>query len=94
MARRVPDVKRISAIAERLRLTRAALDYESQAEFALKAGIQPNTYNQYEQAKGRPSLDNALNLCATYGLTLDWIFRGDPGGLPLRIASVIQARAS
>ena len=80
-----PDKMSIEAIAHRLRATRAALGLE-QAPFCRRAGIAPNTYNQFERAKGRPSLDMALKLCDAYGLTLDWIYRGDPSGLPYELA--------
>lgn len=81
----------INAIAERLIATREALGYD-QSEYADIAKIARNTYNQYERAKGRPQLDEALKLCETFNLTLDWIYRGDPSGLPMRIATVLFAR--
>lgn len=81
----------VQSIAKRLRATRAALDDIKQAQFADGAGIARNTYNQWEKAKGRPSLDDAIKLADAYGLTLDWIYLGDASGLPLRIASRLAA---
>jgi transcriptional regulator with XRE-family HTH domain len=81
-------IRSIDAIAARLIATRKAIGLR-QAEYAERAGIPNNTYNQYEQAKGRPSLDFALKLRDTYGLTLDWIYDGDPSGLPWRVAHKI-----
>ena len=83
----------IDHIARRLVQTRLSLGL-SQAEFGRRAGIAANTLNQWERAKGRPGLDQALLLCEAFGLTLDWIYRGDPSGLPFRIASGLQKRAS
>ncbi len=78
----------VSAIASRLILTRKALGL-NQLQFGKRAGIPDNTYNQYEKARGRPSLDFAFRLCDTYGLTLDWIYFGDPSKLPYDLAMAI-----
>lgn len=71
----------IPAIALRLVQTRQALGL-SQSELCRLSGIAPNTYNQWERSNGRPQLDKALMLCETFGLTLDWVYRGDRSGLP------------
>jgi transcriptional regulator with XRE-family HTH domain len=84
-----PRPRSLNAIAARLRATREAFDL-GQNEFARRAGIASNTYNQYEQAKNLPRLDFANQICDTYGVTLDWIYRGDPSGLPVRIANLIS----
>ena len=70
--------------ARRLALTRIALGYSQQNEYAADAGIAPNTYNPYETGKrGRLPLDQANKLVQKYGLTLAWIYEGKPGGLAL-----------
>ncbi len=79
----------MDAIGRRLGLTRAVLGLQ-QNEFCEGAGIAPNTYNQYEKGKKRPSFQNAIRLCEAYDLTLDWIFRGDPSGLLHKHADAIQ----
>lgn len=78
------------AIAERLRLVRDVVGM-AQGEFAERAGIAANTYNQFERGRKRPSIENAIALCDTYNLTLDWIFRGDHTGLPFRMVDAIHA---
>jgi transcriptional regulator with XRE-family HTH domain len=78
----------LDAIAARLRATRAVFGL-AQYEFAERAGISGNTYNQYEQARNLPRLDFANQLCDTYGVTLDWIYRGDISGLPVHIANLL-----
>ena len=83
-----PHIRNLDAIAARLRATREAFGL-GQNEFARRAGIASNTYNQYEQAKNLPRLDFANQLCDTYGITLDWIYRGDTAGLPLQIANLL-----
>jgi transcriptional regulator with XRE-family HTH domain len=77
------------AIATRLRITREAFGL-GQNEFARRAGIASNTYNQYEQGKNVPRLDIANQICDEYGITLDWIYRGDISGLPLHIANLLK----
>jgi transcriptional regulator with XRE-family HTH domain len=81
----------VADVAFRLRMTREALGME-QSEFADRAGIARNAYNQYEQAQRIPRLDIAIRICETYGLTLDWIFRGDLSGLPFHIARTLHPR--
>lgn len=73
-------------VARRLGRTRAALGIGDQKEFGLAAGLSQPQYHQFESGKRRLSLDAALALCETYGLTLDWLYRGDPSGLPYRLA--------
>ena len=82
-----------AAVGERLRLTRHALD-KKQGDFARSDGIERNTYNQYETGVNKISTDMAHKLCdayAEYGLTFDWIYRGDPSGLRTSLAEAIRA---
>lgn len=77
-------------IGERLKLVRNVLGY-SQLEFCEEAGIAPNTYNQLERGKKRPSVENAIALCEAYDITLDWIYRGEMGGLKHKTVQAIRA---
>ena len=77
----IDERKSLEQIASRLRDMRRAFGIRTQQEFARRAGIARNTYNQWEQATRRPDLDNAIKLAETYGVTLDWIFLGSPRGL-------------
>jgi transcriptional regulator with XRE-family HTH domain len=90
MATRVSEGREKQAVAARLMLTRQVVGL-SQGEFADRAGLAANTYNQYESAKNMPSLDSAHRLCDAYSLTLDWIYRGDPSGLRYEMADAIKA---
>lgn len=76
------------SIAGRLIATREALGL-NQRQFCTRAKIASNTYNQWEKGK-RPGLDEALKLCGTYKLTLDWIYLGDPSCLPYALALKLQ----
>lgn len=79
-----------SEVGERLRLVRRALGTD-QGSFGLAAGIEPNTYNQIENGKKFPSYENAIALCDTYNISMDWIFRGHPGDMSARLWEAIKA---
>jgi transcriptional regulator with XRE-family HTH domain len=90
MTHRPSDGRTKSAIGNRLELTRRALGL-AQGDFASRAGIARNAYNQYETGTNRPQLDAAFKLCDTYRLTLDWIYFGDASGLRFDLAEAIKA---
>jgi transcriptional regulator with XRE-family HTH domain len=93
MVNKQDEDRKMEAIGERLRMTREALGFK-QNEFAEKAGIPNNTYNQYEKGKKRPFLENAQKLVDTYGLSLDWIYDGKMGGLPHRLVQSFETNSS
>jgi transcriptional regulator with XRE-family HTH domain len=72
-------------IATRLRHTREALRV-NQREFARRANLKPNRYNQYESGARPLSIEAALRICDEYGITLDWLYRGDRSRLPYHLA--------
>lgn len=76
----------------RLKLTREALKIDDQRDFGEPAGISQSLYNRFETGSRRITLEAALKLCHHYDLTLDWIYRGDPSGLPYRLANDIRAQ--
>jgi transcriptional regulator with XRE-family HTH domain len=80
----------LEAIGRRLNITRQVFGLP-QHTFCERAGIPPNTYNQYEKGKKRPSVDNAIALVRAYRLTLDWIYLGDPSSLRYETADAIKA---
>lgn len=90
-----PSPKAVQEIARRLTATREALNLDK-AELCRIAGIAPNAYSAWEPTKkrpyatGRPELDQAMKLCDAHGYTLDWIYRGNPVGLPYNITSKLD----
>lgn len=76
-------------VARRLALTRRALDLDQQT-FGETAGLAQPRYNQYETGRRLLTLSAAMMLCERYLLTLDWIYRGDPSGLPNRLHERIK----
>ena len=85
------DLESLEAIAERLELTRLALNFVSQAELASAARMSRQRWNKFVTARDRISVDAALQLCRQYGLSLDWIYRGDLNTLPSQFAKQIEA---
>lgn len=90
---RASEGRTAPAIGARLLLTRQALGL-AQNEFAERAGLATNTYNQYETGKNIPSIPMAHAICDAFGLTLDWIYRGDQSGLRYHLADAIKALRS
>lgn len=89
---RAPGRRTIDELAERLRLTREALDL-SQAEIGRRTKISPQAWNNYERGRQRISVDEAVKLCIATGVTLDWIYRGDLRGVANELAGKIQDAA-
>lgn len=79
-------------IAARLREARLALGYENQAEFARKARLSPKRYGNWESGDYRISLNGALALRDTYGLSLDFIYAGNLIALPSNVVSALRSR--
>ena len=74
------DLTSAAAIGARLRSFRDMLGL-TQHTFAKRAGLTQQALAQYESGKRKPAVDIAAALCDTYGLTLDYIYRGDVRGL-------------
>lgn len=70
-----------AAVARRLELTRTFFSL-SQKDFAARADLSPSAYNHIEVARTYPSVETAIRICDAYQITLDWIYRGEPSGLP------------
>lgn len=86
MGKHAIEKRQLKAIAARLVAGQEALGLNATSVCRL-AGIKTNTYSQWVNAKGRPQLDEAMRLCEAFGYTLDWIYLGDPSGLPYSLAS-------
>jgi transcriptional regulator with XRE-family HTH domain len=80
------------SLAKRVQETREALDL-SQAELCKAIGIKANRWSQYESGERRITLSVAHKLCDEFGVTLDWIYRANPAGLPHALRIKIRQRA-
>lgn len=77
-------------VSERLRQLRAALGL-NQAQLCRRSGIETNAWNNYEKSRNRISVDHAIKLKRTFGVTLDWIYHGDLSGVRSDIAEKISS---
>lgn len=82
------------AIGRRLAATRLALGFERQDDIAAALKIKRSTYNEWERGAKVINLRVAAVLCERYGLTLDWIYRGIPAGLPVRLHQELAAASA
>lgn len=76
-------------VARRLAAARRALGLD-QDEFGRGGGLSQPRYNQYETGRRLLTLPAAVALCDRYNLTLDYLYRGDPSGLPYRLADKLK----
>jgi transcriptional regulator with XRE-family HTH domain len=70
-------------IGKRLLALRNALEFSSQAAFAVRVGISAQALSNYEKGFRRPDIDVAISISAKTGATLDWIYQGATAGLPI-----------
>lgn len=91
MARRGTDPTSVVEIGLRLALTRAALGY-TQATMARLMGSATagQAFANYESGLRRISIDHAIRLCQTCGLSMDWIYQGHMHSLPPDLRDTIQ----
>ncbi len=69
------------ALGRRLALTREALGLTA-AQLCKRIDCKPNRWSQYESGDRRITLEIADRLCDEFGLTMDWIYRGNRALLP------------
>lgn len=90
---RDPNPESVEACGRRLEATRIALGL-SQAEICRQTGITPQAWNNAETGDNRLAIENAYKICRRYGLTTDWLYRGDIRQIPAELAKKIaQAEA-
>lgn len=68
-------------IGARLAALRTSQSDPDQKAWAVKHGFNQTQYNNWERGVRRIPVDEAERLCAAYGLTLDFIYRGRREGL-------------
>ena len=77
-------IKPYADIAERLRWHRELLGL-SQGDYAEKIGKKRSAYSLWEAGSHRLSLDGALALRQTFGLSLDFMYAGIDDALPMTL---------
>lgn len=78
--------KELLEIGDRLRAVREALEL-SQTDISRAIGVRANTYNQWENGKRLIDPLVASRLCDQFGVTMDWIYRGNMSSLPQHLAA-------
>lgn len=73
-----------SDIAERI-IWHRKLEGLSQAEYAAKAGLKRNQLGNWESGSFRLSIEGAIALRRTYGLSLDFMYEGIDDALPMTL---------
>lgn len=68
-------------IGRRLQAIRCAESRLSQRDWAEQHGFGASQWNNWEKGIRRITVDEADRLCALYGLTLDFIYRGNLSGI-------------
>lgn len=84
----LPPIAHRSQIALRLRATREALGLRP-VDICRALGFPQNQYSQWESGRARPNLDDMIRFSIRYRIPLDWIYQGDPSGLPYEIAEPV-----
>lgn len=82
------------AVGARVAALRLAFGFDSQAAFAEAIGVQRGEVAAWESGGRRPSIAKAQPMVEKFGITLDWLFLGDPRGLRHEVALKLIGRKS
>ncbi len=82
------DPEWMQAVGERLIKARLALG-KSQAAMARSIGISAQRLSNYETGFRPLDTEVAVAIADKYGVTLDYVYRGDVGTLPVKLAEKI-----
>ena len=88
---RVIDGTSTADVAARLVLTRLALGLKP-SQLAKIVGLTQQMISNYESGRHLISVTSSNRYVSTFGLTLDWIYRGDMKGLSHDLIMRIQIR--
>jgi transcriptional regulator with XRE-family HTH domain len=64
--------------------------FGKQAEFCRYVDITNAAWNNYEKGRDRIGLDTAVRLHETLGVSLDWVYLGNEGGMPYGLMEKIK----
>ena len=91
----VPLPQRPSDVVEnaaaRLRAAREALGIQQQ-DMARACGSEPQRWNNWEAGRSLPDAVVLIRAHALYGISLDWVYAGDPRNLPGRLLDALRTR--
>jgi DNA-binding XRE family transcriptional regulator len=89
MKQKDPEIYTAISVGERIRITRMAIGI-TQRGFAKPLGITREAQTMYESGARRPPWEVGVLMCDAWGLTLDWIYRGDLSGLSMALVERIN----
>lgn len=79
-------------VGRRLMLLRDVF-HMSQTAFGKIAGLSQSRYSQYETGERLLPIPVAISLSNTFGVSLDWLYMGEPNAMPLDLWRKIQKLA-
>lgn len=91
--RKKRDAKWLSEVGDRLEALRVAFGHD-QVDMATIAGASQAAYSNYVRGERPLDIEAAMALCRRFQVTLDWIYRGDPSGLPYALAEKLIPKLS
>lgn len=80
-------------IGNRLKAARLALGL-SQKDLYDALGVKAAAWSHWESGKRMPDPVVMFDLYERHGITLEWIYGGDPKGLPFGVAQIVLKAAS
>lgn len=79
-------------IGDRIRWHREVVERVEQKPYAARAGLTPTQLSNWETGYSRLSIDGALRLRETYGLSLDFLYAGIDDALPMTLRRAWRER--
>ena len=86
------DNRAFSDIAERIVWHREKVEGLNQKDYARRAGVTRSSLNNWESGDYRLSIDGALALRRTFGLSLDFLYEGIDDALPMALRAAWRDR--
>jgi transcriptional regulator with XRE-family HTH domain len=82
------------AVGRRLFAIRKALGIDTQTKLAEMIGANQSQYQNWENGTANMPVPFAIKLHIKTGFNLDYLFRGDESGLPLRLVTLLDESQS
>ena len=86
----VPRPDGIDEVCRRLRDLRIVLELTKPSDFIADTGFGKTRVSNWDKSYSRPDLDAGIIMAGKFGVTLDWLFLGNPAGLPQDLASKLN----
>ena len=77
-------------VCRRLLDLRAVLNLSRPADFISATGFSKTRVSNWDNFNSRPDLAAGILMARKWGVTLDWLFLGNPAGLPRDLAEKLE----